>query len=82
MLFRSGHFLRKRKLKGLSIAIRMVVWALLFLLGLEVGGNKEILHALPSLGVEALLIAVFGVLGSVLLAWLLWRLINKKGGLS
>ena len=71
-----------RNLKGLSIGILMVVWAVLFLLGLEVSGNREIFNALPSLGVDALLIAVVGVLGSVLLSWLLWSLIDKKGGES
>ena len=71
-----GRTLRNRKLRWLS-----PLTALLFLLGLEVGGDKKIIHSLSRLGLEALLLAVGGSLGSALAACWLWRIVNKgKGG--
>ena len=47
-----------------------LIWLLLFMLGIEVGSNDQIISALPTLGVEAL--------GSCALAWALWK--TAKGG--
>ena len=58
-------------------ATTWLIWLLLFMLGAEVGGNEQIIAALPSLGVEALL-AVGSVLGCCVLAWTLWK--SVKGG--
>ena len=46
---------------------------LLFILGLEIGSNKELLGNLPSMGLIALLVAVFTLLGSITLTKLLTR---------
>ena len=59
-------------------ATTWLIWLLLFMLGAEVGGNEQILAALPTLGVEALLLAVCSVLGCCVLAWTLWK--SVKGG--
>lgn len=59
-------------------ATTWLIWLLLFMLGAEVGGNEQIIAALPSLGVEALLLAVGSVLGCCVLAWALWK--SVKGG--
>ena len=48
------------------------------MLGAEVGGNEQIIMSLPTLGVEALLLAVCSVVGCCALAWGLWR--SMKGG--
>ena len=40
---------------------------LLFILGLEIGSNKQLLGNLPSMGLIALLVSVCTLLGSVLL---------------
>ena len=39
-------------------ATTWLIWLLLFMLGLEVGSDKHIIASLPTLGVEALLLAV------------------------
>ena len=57
--------------------VTVLIWALLFLLGVEVGGNRKIISALPSLGLDALVIAVLSTVGSCLLAWVLWRYIKS-----
>ena len=54
---------------------------LLFLLGLEVGNNRQIIEGLATLGIEALIITLACLTGSCLLAWGLWRwLYKRKGG--
>ena len=59
-------------------ATTWLIWLLLFMLGAEVGGNEQIIKALPTLGVEALLLSVCSVVGCCTLAWVLWR--SMKGG--
>ncbi len=58
--------------------ITYLIWLLLFLLGVEVGGNEQIIKALPTLGVEALLLSATAVAGSCSLAWALWKLTEGK----
>lgn len=58
--------------------ITYLIWLLLFLLGVEVGGNEQIIRALPTLGVEALLISVATVVGCCSLAWGLWKMTGGK----
>ena len=55
---------------------RLIMWAiylLLFLLGVAIGVNEIILKNLPLLGVKALIISAGGIAGSVLLAWIGYR---------
>ena len=76
-----GWLLRRRSLPWLSALIMVLIWLLLFFLGVEVGANETIIGALNDLGVEALLLAFAGLAGSVLLAWALWRVVQgQKGG--
>lgn len=74
-----GYLLRKRDLGQLGRIITVLIWALLFLLGIEVGSNPRIIQGIQTLGVEALLLTLAGSAGSVLLASLLWYFINKRG---
>lgn len=74
-----GYLLRKRKPKGIGNAITFFIWVLLFLLGVEVGGNERIIRSLPTLGIEAVGISIAAVTGSCIAAWLLWRLVGSRG---
>ena len=58
--------------------VTWLIWVLLFLLGVEVGNNDRVISALPTLGVEALMLSVAATLGSCLLAWGLWKMVRKK----
>lgn len=73
-----GFLLRKRKLAFVPLLITVLIWLLLFFLGAEVGANPSIMHAIQSLGLEALLLSLAGVAGSVALAWALWRNVSRK----
>lgn len=74
-----GYVVRKQHTEWLSKAITLLVWVLLFLMGIEVGGNERIMQSLPTLGVEALVVAVLATMGSCVGARLLWRYIGRKG---
>lgn len=73
-----GYLTRKRPLKGISKVITSLIWILLFLLGVEVGGDPQIIEGLATLGIEALAITLSATLGSCLTAWGLWYLLYKR----
>lgn len=73
-----GYILRNQQLNHISKLITGLIWILLFLLGIDVGGNEQIMSSLHTLGVEALMITVFALVGSVLAAWALWKWINTN----
>lgn len=74
-----GYLLRKVELlQKIGKPISYTIILLLFLLGLSVGGNREIVANLPSLGGQALLIAFAGTLGSVLAAWAVYHFFFKE----
>ena len=68
-----GYLLRHQSLPWKNRIITLLIWLLLFLLGMEVGQNEEIIRSLPTLGIEAFLIAIACVLGSCFTAWGLWK---------
>ena len=73
-----GFLLRKQKLAGIHKVITVLIWLLLFLLGIDVGGNQEIIKGLHTIGLEAIVITLAGVLGSVTAAWGLWYVLYKR----
>lgn len=74
----AGFLLRKKKLGWVSQFIMVAIWILLFLLGIAVGHNEEILNNLDTIGWQALVLSVGAVLGSVLLAGVVYRYFFKK----
>lgn len=76
----AGYALRKRQFKHLQAVITVVIWMLLFSLGTGIGSDSKLMNSLGTLGMEATIISVSCILGSVLSAWLLWRVCVKKNG--
>jgi uncharacterized membrane protein YbjE (DUF340 family) len=78
-----GYGIRNRKF-FVAIADRLTMWAiylLLFLLGVAIGANEVIVKNLPNLGITALAVALGGVIGSVSVAWVGYRVwFKSKGG--
>ena len=72
-----GRFLR---IKGLQKPIIAVTWLLLLFLGLETGSDREVIGALPSIGLASAALSIGGVAGSCILAWLLWKYMGGKVG--
>ena len=73
-----GYLLRNKNLSWIQSLITLFIWLLLFLLGIDVGGNQTIINNLHTLGIEALYLSIAAVLGSAFFAWLLWSSINKQ----
>ena len=63
-----GYLLRKRDLKKVHPIITLLIWLLLFILGIEVGSNEEIIRGLHTIGYEAVVLTLGGTLGSVIAA--------------
>ena len=73
-----GYLMRRQALPWINNVITALIWLLLFLLGIEVGHNEQIIRSLPTLGLEAFVIAIVCVLGSCLAAWALWKHVNGR----
>ena len=73
-----GFLLRKQKLSGIHKVITVLIWLLLFLLGIDVGGNQKIINGLHTIGLEAIVITLAAVLGSVTAPWALWYVLYKR----
>ena len=70
-----GYLLRSKRLSWIQRIITLLIWVLLFLLGIDVGGNQVIINSLHTLGLEAFVITLAAVIGSTLCAWGLWYLL-------
>lgn len=76
----AGFLLRRRKglYKRLDQTVSIVIYLLLFLLGLTVGQNRTIVENFHLIGVKALLITLAAVAGSVVLAAIAYRFLFQK----
>lgn len=59
--------------------ISVTIFLLLFLLGVAVGTNKEIVNNFSVLGGQAFAVSSATVLGSVICAWIVYRFVFKGG---
>lgn len=78
----TGRLLAGRRLGFMSRLIGVIIWALLFLLGVEVGANPDVAQGMTTLGRNAFVIFAFSVAGSIVAAWFLERWIRAKGGMD
>ncbi len=75
----TGFFLRNRN-KVTGVVDKLIIVSIIFLLfslGFAVGGDPVIISNLPSLGLTALALSLAGILGSLIMAMLLWRFYFK-----
>lgn len=78
----TGRLLVGRRLAFVRPLVTAIIWALLFLLGVEVGADPVVVGGLASLGVTAFAIFALSVAGSILAAWGLWRWISCRADSS
>lgn len=74
-LFRNIPFLHHTE-KTISYTIVF----LLFILGLSIGSNEQIIGNLATFGWQAAILAVSATCGSILASWMVLKLFFKKGG--
>lgn len=56
----TGYLLRNKKMRAIGRVITVLIWLLLFLLGIEVGSNPRIVNGLQTLGLEAIVLTLAG----------------------
>lgn len=56
-----GYLLRNRNLKKIHQIITLFIWLLLFILGIEVGSNEQIIKGLHTIGYEAVALTLGGL---------------------
>lgn len=78
----SGYLLRRVSvLQELEKTITLTVWAMLFVFGLSIGLNRELIAHLGQFGGQAAVLALAGVAGSLLASYVAFRWIfRQKGG--
>ena len=79
-----GFLMRKRQLRIVPNLVTVLIWLLLFFLGVEVGENPQVIGGITTLGIEALWLSLAGLAGTILFSWVLWQWVKgkKKGGES
>lgn len=74
-----GITLRKyRMVRHLGKTATLTVWLLIFVFGISLGSNKEIVSDFGRMGITAVFVALMGVAGSVLASWALKSVIDKN----
>ena len=58
--------------------ISITILFLLFFFGLNIGSNQSLIHNFSSFGLQALLLAVAGLAGSLIMSWITYRLFFRK----
>ena len=74
-----GITLRKfRAVRHRGKTATLTVWLLIFVFGISLGSNKEIVSDFGQMGITAVVVAVMGVAGSIIVAWGLKSVIDKN----
>ena len=74
----TGRLLSSWRLVFVSRMITVIIWLLLFLLGLEVGSDPTVVGGMATLGRTAFVIFACSVAGSISMSWLLWRCVRRR----
>lgn len=67
-------------LKWIGKLTNWSIYILLFLLGLAVGTNEQIVNNFDRIGYLSIFITLFAVIGSILTSWITYRLFFKNKG--
>ncbi|MCK4921089.1 MAG: LysO family transporter [Bacteroidales bacterium] len=59
-------------------ATSYIIYFLLFFMGLSVGTNKEIMNNIQNIGFQALIITIFSIAGSIVLAAIVFKIFFKN----
>jgi len=75
-----GYLLRnvKKIKKKIDFVTTISIYALLFMMGVGVGSNKLIVGNLATIGLDALFLTLGGVVFTILISFLIFKVIYKK----
>ena len=68
--------------KGLEHSISYTIFTMLFIFGITIGANQSLLNNIGEFGIQAAILAICGVLGSLVASFIAYKLFIKKGGLN
>ncbi|MEW5845191.1 MAG: LysO family transporter [Bacteroidota bacterium] len=74
-------FLLKAKQRIVSVNEKLITYAiylLLFMMGVSIGSNDQIMNSLSSLGVLALILSIGAVAGSILTGFVIFKIFFKN----
>lgn len=78
-----GFLLRRQEIiiKYVNILTNLVIWLLLLFLGISVGSNEKIIKNIKIIGLNAVIISVGAVIGSVIVSYVVYQLyFSAKSG--
>ncbi|WP_206734525.1 LysO family transporter [Ancylomarina salipaludis] len=70
---------RPKIIKVVGVLTSFAIFLLLFLLGIGVGTNDKIIKNLHSIGLQALVLTLGAILGSLICAWATYKFFFKTG---
>ncbi len=74
-------FLLRAKQRIVSSNEKLITYAiylLLFLMGVSIGSNEQIMNSLSTLGIVALIVSMGAIIGSILTGFLVFKLFFKN----
>lgn len=75
----AGYFLRRiPNITYIGKLITAFIFMLLLFLGISVGKNEVIIFNLSTIGVQALIITLAAIMGSVFLSWIVYKRFFKQ----
>lgn len=77
-----GYLLRHRNISRYAgFVSRVAVISLLFVFGVSIGADSELISSLPRFGIQAATLALLGIAGSLIVAGVVHHLLTtRKGG--
>lgn len=69
---------KQRIVSGNEKFITYAIYLLLFMMGVSIGSNEQIMNSLSTLGIVALIVSTGAIIGSILTGFLVFKLFFKN----
>lgn len=69
---------KQRIVSANETLITYAIYLLLFMMGVSIGSNEQIMNSLSTLGIVALIVSMGAIIGSILTGFLVFKLFFKN----
>lgn len=69
---------KQRFISGNEKLITYAIYLLLFMMGVSIGSNEQIMNSLSTLGIVALIVSIGAIIGSILTGFVVFKLFFKN----
>ncbi len=77
----TGYLFRGRTFfKAIDQSTAYTIYAMLFIFGITIGANEELINDIAKFGMQATLLALSAILGSIVASYFAYKIFLKKGG--